>query len=627
MQTSQTIFRRSAFGAALLCSTVVLAGCQTIGFGTDLGVESGRTITTHAQGGMVDGYGSVEATTLANQALAALAKGDFETASTRINAALRLDITNARLQFLNGLTYHMMALEGDSTKLDMAEQGYTLALKFDPGNVLVKRHLARLYMEQERFAQAEGLLAGVAVYHHDDPDVLYDLAVAAYYNHDPETAEAALSHLAEVAPERAHTPAILRARAMVMAALDDTAAAEKALDGLRRVAPDSSEVDHIERRIRNWADFYTFDAHTILAQYNPYGTDATGGDPAPDAAAPEGDAGTAAGGDFADGKMVVVDVVLIGTQSDVRDTRGVNLLNGLQLQFGDPVAGTSAFRYGIDKSKAYIDPTLSTSTQTITGLISIPAVTYSLNIANNSDAQNQILAKPSLVAQAGQTSEFFSGTEITAAAVSGGAGDSVSVQKEVGVKLAVTPEFLPDDKIRLHVVAERTFLTDPSNSVVFQFRLDTSKTNINSTVTLNYGETLILGGLSERETSDSSDAVPVLGQIPLVDLFFNARAKRRYERSILVLLTPRRAEYAHQSETHRKEAEGKMSDFERDLERLHRRYRDWFTPRPTFNEVIDGIQGREFFHEFKTGDVKVGRWFDPKTLGQRVARLRTEMED
>ena len=231
MQTSQTIFRRSAFGAALLCSTVVLAGCQTIGFGTDLGVESGRTITTHAQGGMVDGYGSVEATTLANQALAALAKGDFETASTRINAALRLDITNARLQFLNGLTYHMMALEGDSTKLDMAEQGYTLALKFDPGNVLVKRHLARLYMEQERFAQAEGLLAGVAVYHHDDPDVLYDLAVAAYYNHDPETAEAALSHLAEVAPERAHTPAILRARAMVMAALDDTAAAEKALDG------------------------------------------------------------------------------------------------------------------------------------------------------------------------------------------------------------------------------------------------------------------------------------------------------------------------------------------------------------------------------------------------------------
>ena len=195
------------------------------------------------------------------------------------------------------------------------------------------------------------------------------------------------------------------------------------------------------------------------------------------------------------------------------------------------------------------------------------------------------------------------------------------------MKLAVTPEFLPDDKIRLHVVAERTFLTDPSNSVVFQFRLDTSKTNINSTVTLNYGETLILGGLSERETSDSSDAVPVLGQIPLVDLFFNARAKRRYERSILVLLTPRRAEYAHQSETHRKEAEGKMSDFERDLERLHRRYRDWFTPRPTFNEVIDGIQGREFFHEFKTGDVKVGRWFDPKTLGQRVARLRTEMED
>ena len=51
--------------------------------------------------------------------------------------------------------------------------------------------------------------------------------------------------------------------------------------------------------------------------------------------------------------------------------------------------------------------------------------------------------------------------------------------------------------IRLHVVAERTFLTDPSNSVVFEFRLDTTKTNVNSTVTMKFDETLILGG-SER---------------------------------------------------------------------------------------------------------------------------------
>ena len=629
MQTINTILPGRSFRAFLLCSTMLVSGCQTTDF-TNAFNATPKPSITQVTANMVGGFGSIETTALANEALAALSKGDFETSSKKINAALRLDITNSRLQFLNGLTYHMMALEGDATKLKLAEQGYTLALKFDPNNVLVKRHQARLFMEQGRFGEAEGLLASVTVYRHDDPDVLYDLAVAAYYNHDPETADAALSHLAEVAQDQSNAPKVLRARAMVMAALNDNSGAVQALDSLRAVTPDSSDVSRVTQRVRNWADFYKFDARTVLAQYNtdtanPYGTDAA------QQTDQQGEAGTADPAadeqGFSDGKMVVVDVVLIGTQSDVRKARGVNLLNGLELQFGDPIAGTKAFSFGVSKSKAYVDPSLSSNTQTITSLISIPAVTYSLNIANDADAQNQILAKPSLVAQAGQTSEFFSGSEITAAAVSGGAGDSVSVQKEVGVKLAVTPEFLPDGKIRLHVVAERTFLTDPSKSVVFQFRLDTSKTNVNSTVTMNYGETLILGGLSERETSHNSDAVPGLGDIPGLNYLFNSRADRKFERSILLLLTPRRPAYTHQSAAHRKEIKERMSDFERDLERLHRRYREWFTPRPTFNEVIEGMQDHVFFREFKTGDIKVSSWFDPSSLDKQVAQLRAEIEN
>ncbi|MEK9765160.1 MAG: hypothetical protein VW274_01650 [Thalassolituus sp.] len=144
--------------------------------------------------------------------------------------------------------------------------------------------------------------------------------------------------------------------------------------------------------------------------------------------------------------MVAVDVVIIRTEEDVSTARGVNLLSQLQFQFGNPYDGTPAYSRGnlkvndrldpldqrapIDSSSGDVfDPRMNTNQQTITSFISVPAVNYNLNILNSKNGTNEILARPTLVARAGQTSEFFSGVEVSAAAVSGGAGDSISIEK------------------------------------------------------------------------------------------------------------------------------------------------------------------------------------------------------
>ena len=199
------------------------------------------------------------------------------------------------------------------------------------------------------------------------------------------------------------------------------------------------------------------------------------------------------------------------------------------------------------------------------------------------------------------------------------------MQKEVGVKLAVTPEILEDDFLRLHVVAERTFLTDPASSVLFEFRLDTTKTNVNSTVTMRFGETLILGGLSERETSNSKDGVPGLMDIPGVSLLFSERSKRHFERSILILLTPRRPQYTRQAEDNRQKTRDRMSDLERDLERLAKRHEDWFTPRPTFNQIIDTLKKREFFEEFRSGDFRLRAWNEDPRNFEHIASIQKRL--
>lgn len=628
--------RKASFRSALMLSTFLVAGCQTAG--VDGGPLTAAAEADPAVIGQTAQSNAVKE--LVRAGTRALEAGKLEEASRLTNLALKLDVTNSDLQFLNGLAYHLMGKAGDASKFDLAEQGYTRALKFDSGNLAARYQLGLLYMDQRRYGLAKGHFAAVALHRSDDPAVLYSLAAASYYARDPKTAEAALKRLMEVAPEARERPNILKARALALAAMDDRAGAAEFVAAYRQAAADTRAIQRLERRVNSWQSFYDSDAKVLLAQYgtNPYGTGSApygsgsgaagnpygaranpyGAQASPNAPGAPSAVGTPQpGSGFADSSMVVVDVVLIGTQEDARNSRGINLLNGLQLQFGDPLTGTVGLGLTTTRTKDYLNSGLAQSTQTITRMISIPAVTYSLNIANSADANNQILAKPSLVAQAGQTSEFFSGTEILAAAVSGGNGDSVSVQKEVGVKLAVTPEILPDDMIRLHVVAERTFLTDPSNSVVFEFRLDTTKTNVNSTVTMKFGETLVLGGLSERETNKTADGVPLLMDIPIVNLLFSQRVEREFERSILILMTPRRPIYARQSAEDRKKTIDELSDLERDVDRLEQRHKDWFTPRPTFNEIIGKLQGREFFEEFRAGDIQVQSWRkDPNVLEQ-----------
>ena len=138
---------------------------------------------------------------------------------------------------------------------------------------------------------------------------------------------------------------------------------------------------------------------------------------------------------------------------------------------------------------------------------------------------------------------------------------------------------------------------------------------------MRYGETLILGGLAERETSRSSDGVPGIMDVPGLNLFFSERSERFFERSILILMTPRRPQYTRQAEDKREQTREKLSDLERDLERLSSRHEDWYTPRPTFSEIFDGLQSREFFEEFRIGDMTILPWRETENQLKEVSAV------
>ena len=332
--------------------------------------------------------------------------------------------------------------------------------------------------------------------------------------------------------------------------------------------------------------------------------------------------GQAGAGGFVDKQMVMVDVVIVSSEDDNSNTMGVNLLDGLKAQFGS-TAGTPAYSRTSNQVFDALTNTLTAAGRTITRSIGIAGINYTLNIANASERRAEVLARPTLVALAGQTSQFFSGVDVIGAAVSSGQGSSVQVQKEVGVRLAVTPEFLPDNLIRLQIVAERTFLTNPSSNVVFDFRLDTTKTIVNANVAMRFGETLILSGLSERDKGADKSGVPVLRDVPLAQYLFSKKSERDYQKSVLIMVTPRRPQYSSRDQTDITDERAKFSERDRIQAEFEDKNRLWFKTIPNTAFISQRLEESSLYREFRTGDLEMPSWVSRRT---HTGRLRAALE-
>jgi tetratricopeptide (TPR) repeat protein len=636
---SSRAISRCAVATTLTSLCLVVSACQT----PDTAAPSLRAITDSP----------IASGNLALRGVKALKDGDPDLASRLFNAALKLDVQNSKLQMLNGLAYHIRAVRNDATLFDLAEEGYRLAIQFDESNWTARYYLGLLDLDRRRYRDAQSSLAEALLYNDQARDLLYSFAVASYYARDPQTAAGALKKLRDLGDE---TPRTFRASSIVAAALgnqDEAALWRNKYASL----PGDAAPDSLSRRLSDWARFYAR-AQPSLAQWKlsaeadplsdrserakgillaqatetdrPARPEAEGDSSGEKADTDDGGSDAAGDSDGEDKpkKMVIVDVVIISSVEDNSSAMGVNLLNGLTLQFGSSANDAYSLTRNIVRDTA---GTGQAETTTIVRALTIPKITYSLNIANSGSNRNEILARPSLVAVEGEKSEFFSGENIKASAVSKTAQEgSTSVDQDIGVKLAVSPSRVDKGGVAMQIEVERTFLQSPSSSVRFDFQIRTSKTNVSANVTLKQGETLILSGLSEKETESTRDGVPGLQEVPGLQYLFSRQTKRDFNRSVLVLMTPREPEYTFRPKrtVSGKQAgpggETPVSDSEGEaLHELKARYSDWFRPYPNWASVFHHLQNNKLYREFRTGDVTLERWDSQAT---RDARLNRALE-
>ncbi|MCG2712960.1 MAG: secretin and TonB N-terminal domain-containing protein [Candidatus Omnitrophica bacterium] len=106
---------------------------------------------------------------------------------------------------------------------------------------------------------------------------------------------------------------------------------------------------------------------------------------------------------------------------------------------------------------------------------------------------------------------------------------------DVGIKLNVTPKISKNGFITLKIhpeVSSARRVAEVNNSLA----VDT--TQADTTVVVKDGKTIVLGGLIKDTESDVVTKIPVLGDIPLLGLFFRSKAKTNTKREIVVFITP-----------------------------------------------------------------------------------------
>ena len=598
----------------------------------------------------------------AKQCLSALASDDLTTASNKCNQALSLDIRSAPLQLLNGLVYHLQSMEGGTEQAALAEQGYKLSLQFDPTNWVAHYFLGRLALEQRKFDEAQEEFANVLLFEPEDPDALLGLAVSAYYGGKPKAAVAAIKQLERVTSARNLDLTInaLQVGTLAYAASGEKTLALQWLGKAKRNCGSPANCGRLESRVKHWFAIHdagrgTFglpelserQAVALSPPSEPPKTlsvlltqnSETSGSPAtnnrvtepldrPDCTLPtfkNGQlvpAGTGVATSPFRGRMVMLDVVIIKMEDTISTNKGVNLLSSLNFQFGSSASSLPAFNRSV--AGTGVTGGSASDTTSITRAISVPALTYSLNIANANSKINELLARPTIVAMDCTKSEFFSGTELNAAAVSGsalGMSQPIQVQKEIGVKLGVTPQFMNDSTVRLAIDVVRTFVTPASSDVNYTFKLETSKINTQSNVQLKFGETLILGGLSEKEYSKTRDGVPFLESVPGLQYFFSNQKTLDFQRSVLMLITPRDPYYTfQQSDVAGNENQSGIPSNSRStsLDRLRNRYGDWFEPYSTTESIFNHLGKTELYREFRTGDVTLEKWDRQQSTYERL---------
>jgi general secretion pathway protein D len=180
------------------------------------------------------------------------------------------------------------------------------------------------------------------------------------------------------------------------------------------------------------------------------------------------------------------------------------------------------------------------------GRISDTGVSFAAILrALQGNADTNIISTPTLVTtdneeasiNVGQEVPFVTGSFSNTGSVGGAVNPFQTIQREqVGVKLVITPQINEGDSLLLKVQQE---ISSIAQSAVGAVDLITNERIVETTVIVEDGGILVLGGLIEDVLRESDQRVPVLGSIPVIGALFRSRTTDKVKTNLMIFIRPK----------------------------------------------------------------------------------------
>ncbi len=147
----------------------------------------------------------------------------------------------------------------------------------------------------------------------------------------------------------------------------------------------------------------------------------------------------------------------------------------------------------------------------------------------------EIVSQPKVITGDKQQATIESGTEVPYQEESASGGTTTAF-KEAVLKLDVTPQVTPDDRIIMDLVINQDSVSqiDSASGVPV---IDI--TQLETQVLVADGETVVLGGIYTTESIEGQTKVPLLGDIPVLGQLFRNDVRQESKREILIFITPK----------------------------------------------------------------------------------------
>ncbi|MDC8829349.1 type II secretion system secretin GspD [Alteromonas gilva] len=159
--------------------------------------------------------------------------------------------------------------------------------------------------------------------------------------------------------------------------------------------------------------------------------------------------------------------------------------------------------------------------------------------AISNDTNSNVLATPHLTTMDNEEAFFIVGQEVPV--ITGqttGANNDNPFQtvdrQEVGIKLQVTPQINEGNAVQLTIEQEVSSVSGTTG-----VDISVNKRQIKTTVIVDDGGTIVLGGLIDEDVQESVSKVPLLGDIPILGHLFKSTSSSKRKRNLMVFLRPK----------------------------------------------------------------------------------------